>query len=261
LRRLGPYRRGSDGVGESSRNLGALNTPGASSPAFDAAFAWIEPVGGWLTRDQARVLFEAVRALPRGATVVEIGSHQGRSTLALALARPDVTVVAIDPFDAGGRFGGPATRQVFEDNLARPHVRDRVEHVAERSTRVLDTWRRPVDLVFVDGKHDVRSTLRDLQWGDRLPSGGRLLVHDSFGSVGVTLALLLHALPSPRLRYAGRTGSLATFERTPPRSRDRLTMLRELPWFVRNLGIKALLRLRLRPLARLAGHRDTADPY
>jgi predicted O-methyltransferase YrrM len=232
-----------------------------SSAAFDAAFAWIEPVGGWLTRDQARVLFDAVRALPRGGTVVEIGSHQGRSTLALALARPDVTVVAIDPFEAGGRFGGAATRQAFEDNLARPHVRERVEHLAERSTRVLDTWRRPVDLVFVDGKHDVISTMRDLQWADRLPPGGRILVHDSFGSVGVTLALLLHALPSPRLRYAGRVGSLASFERARPSTEDRLAMLRELRWFARNLGIKVLLRLRLRPLAALTGHRDTADPY
>jgi predicted O-methyltransferase YrrM len=232
-----------------------------ASAAFDAAFAWIDPVGGWLTRAQARVLFDAVRALPTGATVVEVGSHQGRSTLALALARPDVTVVAIDPFEAGGKFGGPATRQVFEDNLARPHVRERVEHVAERSTRVLDSWRRPVDLVFVDGKHDVLSTLRDLQWGDRLPPGGRLLVHDSFASVGVTVALLLHALPSSRLRYAGRVGSLATFERARPTSQDRRAMLRELPWFARNVAVKVLLRLRLRPLARLAGHLDTADPY
>ncbi len=38
-------------------------------------------------------------------------------------------------------------------------------------------------------------------------------------------------------------------------------MLAELPWWWRNVGIKVLLRLRLRPLARLAGHRDTADPY
>jgi len=238
-----------------------LNTPGESSPDFEAAFAWIEPVGGWLTRDQARTLFDEVRALPPAATVVEIGSHQGRSTLALALARADVTVVAIDPFVAGGRFGGPATRQLFEDNLNRPHVRERVEHLAERSTRVLDSWRRPVDLVFVDGRNDVLSTMRDLQWADRLPPGGRILVHDSFSSVGVTLALLLHALPSPRLRYAGRVGSLAAFEHARPTAEDRRAMMRELRWFARNVGIKVLLRLGLRPVARLVGHHDAADPY
>jgi predicted O-methyltransferase YrrM len=229
--------------------------------AFDAAYAWIEPVGGWLTREQARELFGAVRALPRGATVVEVGSHQGRSTLALALARPDVTIVAIDPFEAGGRFGGPATRQIFEDNLTRPRVRERVEHLAQRSTVVLDTWRRPVDLVFVDGKHDVMSTLRDLQWGDRLPPGGRLLVHDAFSSVGVTIAVLLQLLASRRLRYTGRVGSLAAFERARPSMTDRRALLGELSWFARNVGLKVLLRLRLRPLARLAGHHDSADPY
>lgn len=241
-----------------------MNTPTArwgADAAFDAAYAWIEPVGGWLTRDQARVLFDAVRALPRASTVVEIGSHQGRSTLALALARPDVTVVAVDPFEAGGKFGGPSTRQIFEDNLTRPHVRDRVEHLPQRSTEVLDTWRQPVHLVFVDGKHDVLSTLRDLQWGDRLPPGGLLLVHDAFSSVGVTLAVLLHVLPSSRLRYAGRVGSLARFERAPAVREDRLAMLAELGWFARNVAIKVLLRLRLRPLARLAGHHDDADPY
>ncbi len=35
----------------------------------------------------------------------------------------------------------------------------------------------------------------------------------------------------------------------------------ELPWFARNLVVKVLLRLRLRPVAALLGHHDTADPY
>ncbi len=142
----------------------ALNT-------FDDVWPRIEPVGGWLTRDQARVLHDAVLDLPPGSTVVEIGSHQGRSTLALALARPDVTVVAIDPFRAGGMFGGPATRAVFEDNLRRAEVRDRVDHVGEPSGDVRRGWRRPVDLVFVDGKHDVWSTRDRPGVGGAAPAG------------------------------------------------------------------------------------------
>jgi hypothetical protein len=232
----------------------ALNT-------FDDGWPRIEPVGGWLTREQARVLHDAVVALPPHSTVVEIGSHQGRSTLALALARPDVTVVAIDPFRAGGMFGGPATRAVFEDNLRRAEVRERVDHMDEPSGDVRRGWRRPVDLVFVDGKHDVWSTRTDLGWAALLPPGRRILVHDAFSSIGVTLALLAFVLPSRRLRYAGRVGSLATFETARPTARDRWAMLAELPWWLRNVGIKVLLRLRLRPLARLAGHRGTADPY
>ena len=158
-------------------------------------------------------------------------------------------------------FGGPATRAVFEANLERAGVRARVRHHAEPSALVRSRWTQRLDLVFVDGKHDVVSTMRDLEWADRLPAGGQVLVHDCFGSVGVTLALLVRVVPSRRLRYVGRVGSLATFERARPSFADRLAVLRQLPWFVRNVGIKVLLRLRLRPVSRLLGHRDTADPY
>jgi hypothetical protein len=228
---------------------------------FDTVFRAVDPVGGWLTRDQARRLHDEVLALPSGATVVEIGSHQGRSTLALALTRPDVHVVAIDPFEAGGKFGGPATRDLLEANLRRNGASARVEHLAERSERLRPGWRRPVDLLFVDGKHDYWSTRDDLRWAAYLPDGGRALVHDAFSSIGVTLALLAHVLPSRTLRYRGRVGSLATFERAAPAAADRVAMVRELPWWLRNVGLKVLLRLRLGPLARRLGHHDTADPY
>jgi predicted O-methyltransferase YrrM len=238
-----------------------LNTSPQGGPGFEAVYAQVDAIDGWLTRDQARALYDAVLALPPNATVVEIGSHQGRSTLVLALARPDVTVVAIDPFEAGGMFGGPATREVFEANLTRAGVRDRVEHLARRSGQVRPTWTRPVDLVFVDGKHDVLSTRTDLRWADLLPDGGRVLVHDAFSSIGVTLAVLAFVLPSRRLRYVRRVGSLAVIERARPGWGDRAAVVRELPWWLRNVGIKVLLRLRLRGLARLAGHTDRADPY
>jgi hypothetical protein len=228
---------------------------------FDAVFRAVDPVAGWLTRDQARQLHDEVLALPTGATVVEIGSHQGRSTLALALARVDVQVVAVDPFEAGGIFGGPATRELFEANLRRHGASARVEHLSERSERVRPTWRRPVDLLFVDGKHDYWSTRDDLRWAAYLPDRGRVLVHDAFSSIGVTLALLAHVLPSRTLRYRGRVGSLATFERATPAVADRWAMVRELPWWLGNVGLKVLLRLRLRPLARRLGHHDTADPF
>lgn len=232
-----------------------------TAPGFEAVWPEVDRIAGWLTRDQARALHDAVLALPPDATVVEIGSHQGRSTVALALARPDVTVVAVDPFVAGGMFGGPATQGVFEENLERAGVRSRVEHVARRSGDVRPGWARPVDLVFVDGKHDVVSTGTDLRWARLLPQGGRILVHDSFSSVGVTVALLALLLPSRRLAYRGRVGSLATFERARPSWRDRSAMLAELPWWLRNVGVKVLLRLRLRRLAGMVGHVGDADPY
>jgi hypothetical protein len=66
-------------------------------------------------------------------------------------------------------------------------------------------------------------------------------------------------------RYARRTGSLAEYERTPvagrARARNALRQLAELPWFARNVAVKLALVARLRPLARLLGHRDAGWPY
>jgi Methyltransferase domain len=227
---------------------------------FDELVVRVDTIPGWLTRDQARTLYDAVLALPSGATVVEIGSHHGRSTFVLASARADVVVVAIDPF-VGGKFGGEQTRHSFESNLQAHGVTDRVRLVVDRSERVRRTWAGPVGLVYVDGKHDSRSTSQDLRWADFLPPGGRVFVHDAFSSIGVTLALLARVLPGRELRFLGRAGSLATFERARPDLVDRWRMVAQLPWWWRNVGIKILLRLHLRALARAVGHHDTYDPY
>jgi hypothetical protein len=230
------------------------------APGFEDVFARADRIPGWLTRGQAERLFTEVRALRPGATVVEIGSHQGRSTVVLASAREDLLVVAIDPF-VGGKFGGDLSRRQFEHHLREHGLEARVRHLAERSERVRPGWTDPVDLVYVDGKHDCWSAVEDLRWSRFLPPGGRVLLHDAFSSIGVTLAVLLSVLPRRELRYVGRVGSLATFERARPSMADRRRILAELPWWLRNVGIKLLLRLRLRPLARAVGHHDTYDPY
>ena len=227
---------------------------------FDEVFSAADRIPGWLTRDQARTLYDAARALPTGAMIVEIGSHQGRSTVVLASARDDVEVVAVDPF-VGGKFGGDLTRRRFEQHLVEHGVVERVRLLPQRSMEARAGWDTSVDLLYVDGKHDCRSTTQDLRWARFLPAGGRVLVHDSFSSIGVTLALLFAVLPGRELRYLGRVGSLAIFERSRPTLADRRRMLAELPWWFRNVGLKVLLRLRLRPLARAFGHHDTFDPY
>jgi precorrin-6B methylase 2 len=238
--------------------------PGREQPAaadFDAVFGQVEPIGGWLTRDQARALWTEARQVPAGGVIVEIGSHQGRSTVVLASAAPQARVIAIDPFVGGAMFGGLATKDRFLANLQRTGVNERVELRQAKSTELRPAWSDPIDFLYIDGKHDYWTLSDDLRWSEFLPEGARVSIHDAYSSIGVTLGLLRHVLPSRRLRYLDRTGSLARFEIGPVSRADRLRILAELPWWLRNVGIKVLLRLRLRPLARLAGHHDTADPY
>ena len=40
-----------------------------------------------------------------------------------------------------------------------------------------------------------------------------------------------------------------------------LRQLAQLPWFARNVTVKVLFAARLRPLARLLGHRSETVPY
>jgi hypothetical protein len=140
-------------------------------------------------------------------------------------------------------------------------VADAVNLLVATSRDVRRTWRGRLDLVYIDGKHDYWTVRDDLRWARLVEPGGWVLVHDAFSSLGVTTALLRELLGSRSIRYVDRIGSLARIQVSPPSVRDRLRPLTELPWWLRNLVVKVALRLRLRPVARVLGHHDEADPY
>jgi hypothetical protein len=66
---------------------------------------------------------------------------------------------------------------------------------------------------------------------------------------------------SRRLAYERRSDSQALFRVRRPTAADRLRILRELPWWIRNVCVKVLLRLRLHRVARFLGHDSPYDPY
>ncbi|WP_243060217.1 class I SAM-dependent methyltransferase [Nocardioides sp. SR21] len=234
------------------------------STDFSSAWAVSSDIAGWLTQDQAALLWDATEDLPDGAVVVEIGSHQGRSTtvLAAALRGRGGRIVAIDPFVDGRLFGGKKTREIFEANIARADATEVVELLPEYSTRARPTWTTPFDYLYIDGKHDYWTLSDDLKWSAHLPPGAPVLIHDCYSSIGVTLGILAHVLPSRSLVYERRAGSLALFRVGRPTLRDRMRILGEMPWWLRNVMIKVLLRLRLnRVAAAVFNHDSPYDPY
>jgi hypothetical protein len=230
---------------------------GGRYPDFTSIWARADLVPGWLTRAQAGELWTLASEVPSGAQAVEIGSHQGRSTLVLAAALQAraADLVAVDPFVDGKLFGGPSTRSRFEEHVADSGLGASIRLVAERSTALRPGWSSPIAFLYIDGKHDYWTVSDDLKWVAHLPEGAAFAIHDAFSSVGVTLGLLAHVLPSGRVRYVRRTGSLAVFRRERASLGDRLRLVGQLPWFARNVVVKVALRV-----ARLAGHRRP-DPY
>ncbi len=252
-------------------------TPEPGAPRrFDDVLASVAHVEGWMTPAQARWLWDRASVLRPPATVVEIGSYRGRSAIVLSSAAAEgVEVVAIDPH--GGNDRGPQQikavpeegqrdHEAFNANLEAAGVADRVRHVRRPSQEALDAVEGPIDLLYIDGAHRYAPARDDIRrWGDRVADGGTLLIHDSFSSVGVTLAIVTSLFFGGRFRYLGRTTSMTAYrcERLDPtdRARNAWAQAKELPWFARNVVIKALILAKLDSVARLLGHRDQVWPH
>jgi hypothetical protein len=145
-------------------------------------------------------------------------------------------------------------------------VAHRVRHVRQFSQQALPAVDGPVHLLYVDGAHGYRPASEDLRrWGDRVANGGEMAVHDAYSSLGVTLALLRWLLLSNRWEYVGRRRSLVLYRRRRLSRREQVgnvgRQLANLPWFARNLLIKALIVARLGALAPVLGHREGGWPY
>jgi hypothetical protein len=251
----------------------------AISEGFEAALAAVADVEGWMTDDQARLLWERAAAVAPPGQIVEIGSYRGRSAIVLARAAADgVSVHAIDPH-AGNDRGpqqiegtpeeGQSDHETFMRNLERGGVADRVRHVRLPSAGAHTAIDGDIALLYVDGAHrygPARDDIRD--WGERVQRGGTMLIHDGFSSVGVTLATLRLLAFGRRFRYEGRSGSMIEYRRSitgemsaPERRRSALRQLGELGWFARNLVVKVAIVTHLTPLARLVGHDSRDWPY
>ena len=231
---------------------------------FEEVFASVQDIDGWLTKDQARLLYDRAAALAPGSRIVEIGSHHGRSTIVLAVAAPDAELVAIDPYEEGRPR--PADLEQFESNLEQAGVRERVRHVHASSTAALAEIPGEVDLLYIDGAHDVKTAHADIRgWGPRVREGGTMLIHDSFSSVGVTVAELLALFFGERFRYVGRTRTLAEYRREhlpiAARAVNASRQAVSLPWFLRNVAVKVALVAKVPGVARALGHSDEVFPY
>ena len=221
------------------------------------------PAGGKLTllgADGSRV---HIRGPYRGAPAVGAAAADG------------VELIAIDPHAGNDRgpqeidgFDDDAAEDnvVFNANLEAAGVRERVTHLRTFSGEALGDVDGPVDLLYIDGAHRFAPARDDIvRWGDKVKPGGELLIHDSFSSIGVTLALLVTLFAGGEFRYVGRAQSMTHYRREPVRGLDRVRnaarQAANLPWFLRNVLIKALILAKLGKVTKVFGHDPNTWPH
>ncbi len=139
------------------------------------------------TPSLAGVLFEQAKALPEGATLLEIGAYKGYTTCALALGclGNGKHVWTIDTF-----IGNPENTDiqdsasyydVFQKNIKAQGLSAYVTPLVGRSDKFYEGWSQPLDLLFIDGNHAQDIVQADLDaffpW---LKSGGYLFMHDVY---------------------------------------------------------------------------------
>lgn len=175
-----------------------------------------EGIDGWLTPDEALGLYLLASKLPPGATVVEIGSWQGKSTYCLASGLRSGTIYAIDPFNASGGFDLRSEQEYmekkaekdllaqFRQNMDSLGVLSKIRVKQGYSSQFAGDFEK-IDLLFIDGDHSIPGCTADFeQYAPRLAPGGFIAFHDYYPDskdLGSTFVVNNMVMPSANFRF------------------------------------------------------------
>jgi len=187
---------------------------------------WSE-IGGWLTPKEALGLYHIARRLPRGATVVEIGSWKGKSTVCIAHGLRQGTIHAIDPFNASGESesaavysrerGAQPLLEQFQENLRTAGVADKVKACPGYSSAYLGRF-DAIHFLFIDGDHSQEGCQYDFEnFSPAVVPGGYLAFHDyqpSREDLGPTHVVNQRVRYSKEFEFYARFDSLWIARRT-----------------------------------------------
>ena len=149
-------------------------------------------VEGWLEDEEAELLIATASrtrqtARDEEATIVEIGSYCGKSTIVLGLAlkahKIRASIYAIDPFDGvvgaydQGRRQVGTTFETFINNIHSWGLTEIVKPIKSHSFKI--HWDKPIDLLFIDALHDYPNVAGDFfHFAKWVRPDGLIALHD-----------------------------------------------------------------------------------
>jgi predicted O-methyltransferase YrrM len=145
----------------------------------------VETIPGFLMVGQESWLFYKVQSLPLDATIIEIGSYMGRSTIAMgfACAGTDRKIYCIDKWEPNPEYPDISV-DTWTSNITKFGLLSVVHPMRGDSKEMLSTWVDNKNLprprfIFIDGSHRYADVLSDFNLSyDIILNGGWIALHD-----------------------------------------------------------------------------------
>ena len=207
--------------------MGVVEVLGDLDSVLGKAGKAAEPIPGFLGESEARLLGTFAACVPRGGTIVEIGSFKGKSTVMLGTVAAHYVLgplVAIDPhnfnnaeLEAHRTSPDASSYNEFLQNLAATGVGDLVEVHRAYSTDIMSRWTRPISFLWIDGDHSYRGAKADFDGFARyLLPGGVVAFHDALHEFAGPIRVFVEdVLRSDRFGAAGFVQSIAWAQYRP----------------------------------------------
>jgi predicted O-methyltransferase YrrM len=177
-------------------------------------------IPGGTSSEEGRFLSQLAASVSDGV-IVEIGSHQGKSAIALArgsLSGPKADVFAVDPHEPfkglyGGTFG-PADRQAFYRHIADAQVGEIVRLLSLPGPVAAIGFNRPVALLFIDGDHSLAGVTNDFDaWSVHLTPDAIVAFDDATDPQAGPFQLIRKLLESGAWVEDASCGKIRTLKR------------------------------------------------
>lgn len=142
---------------------------------------------------EIETLLSIVQFLPTNATIVEIGTYLGGSTVRLAEAMPNASITTVDCCEDGSNWNPPYNEyvqkylvdQVLLEPVSKKHLFNNIARFSNitfiegYSPDCINNWDKEIDLYFEDGNHFNPYLKRNLMyWSNFVKVGGYLAAHD-----------------------------------------------------------------------------------
>ncbi len=139
-----------------------------------------------LTNEELLLLLSLSESLPNGATVVEIGSYIGASSLVIAKGlKADSVIYCVDTWQNDAMTEGSIdTFSTFSQNTR--SVAKRIKPIRAMSADAAKDFTSKIHFLFVDGDHSYEGAKTDWDsWQKKLLPGASVAFHDYGWAEGV----------------------------------------------------------------------------